>query len=138
MGKSDGKNQEKNVSGLRSFGNGATRDSDADEERYDLISPYFLERLSKIMSEGAKKHGEGNWRLGVPIDVTYNHMLRHLLLWNQEHLSGEKIGPDDHLGKIAFGVMAIAHYEAVGPADYGAMTPLEELKNHPDVIKKKV
>ena len=41
---------------LRDFGTGATRSKDADSERYDLISPFAMRRLAKIMAEGAKTH----------------------------------------------------------------------------------
>ena len=42
----------KQMEGLRDFGNGATRSKDADGERYDLISPFALKRVAKIMAEG--------------------------------------------------------------------------------------
>lgn len=119
------------------YGTGATRSSDAEGERFDLISPFFLKRLSKIMAQGVVSHGEDNWRLGIPKNVTFNHMLRHLNLWHEEQLRGEKIGPDDHLCKVVFGCMAIAHYEEVGPELEGTLIPLEKLKNHPDVKAKK-
>ena len=122
---------------LRDYGTGATRSADAEEERFDLISPFFLRRLAVIMAEGAKSHGQDNWRLGIPKSVTFNHMLRHLNLWHEEQITGKKIGPDDHLCKVVFGCMAIAHYEAVGPELNGTLIPLEELKNHPDVKAKK-
>jgi hypothetical protein len=122
---------------LRDFGNGATRSKDADGERYDLISPFALQRVAKIMSEGALTHGPSNWRLGIPIDMTLNHLERHLQLWKMERWTGEKIGPDDHISKVIWGAMAIAHYIDAGPVDYGTMIPVADLKNHPDVVAKK-
>ena len=122
---------------LTDFGTGATRSKDADGERFDLISPNFLRRLSKIMAEGATTHGTDNWRLGIPISATYNHMFRHLNLWHTEKITGKKIDVDDHMAKVVFGAMAIIHYEENGPCDYGTLIPHEELKNHPDVVAKK-
>lgn len=115
---------------LTNFGTGATRCSDADEERFDLISPFFLQRLAKVMAEGAKTHGEDNWRLGIPISVTLNHLERHLNLWKQEVLSGNKNGPDDHLAKVAFGVMALCHYQAVGPEMWRSLCELDKLRQY--------
>ena len=43
------------------YDTGATRHSDNNEERFDLISPYALKRLSKIYAEGAESHAERNW-----------------------------------------------------------------------------
>ena len=123
---------------LRDFGNGATRSKDADEERYDLISPFAMRRVAQIMAQGAEVHGPSNWRLGIPIDATLNHLERHLQLWKMEKWTGEKIGVDDHIAKVIWGAMAVAHYEEAGPADFGTMIPTEDLKNHPDVTNKKV
>ena len=114
---------------LTDFGTGATRCSDADEERFDLISPYFLQRLSKIMAQGAETHGEDNWILGIPISVTLNHLERHLNQWKRDVLSGE-IATEDHLAKVAFGIMAICHYQAVGPLKWGSFTDKDRLKDY--------
>lgn len=119
--------KEKAKEKLRVFPSGATRSEDADEERYDLISPFAMNRLAIIYAEGAKTHGDANWEKGVPIDATLNHLERHLQLWKMEQKTGEKIGKDDHLAKVAWGAFAIMHYEEVGPLDHGSLVPAEEL-----------
>ncbi len=121
---------------LRDFGNGATRSKDADGERYDLISPFAMKAVAKVMSEGALTHGAGNWRMGIPIDQTLNHLERHLQMWKMERWSGEKIGPDDHVAKVIWGAMAIAHYIEAGPTDYGTLISTDDLSDHPDVVRK--
>ena len=154
--KASEKASEKAKEKLTDFGTGATRCSDADEERFDLISPFFLQRLSKIMAQGATTHGEDNWRLGIPISVTLNHLERHLNMWKREILSGEPVYGDndgnnntgdnnnmgdpqrrnnmieteDHLAKVAFGIMAICHYQAVGPLQWGSFTDKDRLKDY--------
>jgi hypothetical protein len=119
----------KHMEGLKDFGTGATRSKDADGERYDLISPFALKRVAKIMAEGVITHGEANWEMGIPLDATLNHLERHLQLWKMERKTGKKIDHDDHMAKVIWGAMAICHYEEVGPLDYGVLVPHEELRN---------
>ena len=112
---------------LRVFKSGATRSEDAEEERFDLISPFALQRLARVYAEGAKAHGSANWERGVPLDATLNHLERHLQMWKAEVKSGEKIGEDDHMAKVAWGAFAIMHYETAGPLDYGTLVPRDKL-----------
>ncbi len=44
------------------FATGAVRGSDADGERWDLITPIGLRRLAETCAEGAAKYGEHNWQ----------------------------------------------------------------------------
>ena len=112
---------------LKTFKSGATRSEDAEGERYDLISPFAMKRLAVIMAEGAKTHGNANWEKGVPLDATLNHLERHLQMWKMEKKTGEKIGTDDHMAKVAWGAFAILHYEDVGPLDNGVLVPWKDL-----------
>ena len=115
---------------LRVFKSGATRSEDAEEERFDLISPFALQRLARVYAEGAKTHGSANWERGVPLDATLNHMERHLQMWKAEVKSGEKIGEDDHMANVAWGAFAIMHYETAGPLDYGTLVPRDKLPSN--------
>jgi len=121
--------KEKAKEKLRVFPSGATRSEDAEEERYDLISPFAMKRLAIIYAEGAKTHGDANWEKGVPIDATLNHLERHLQLYKMEKKSGKKIGEDDHMAKVAWGAFAILHYEDVGPLDRGSLVPWDQLED---------
>ena len=69
---------------------GAKRTTDADETRFDLISPIGLERLAKIYKEGAEKYGDYNWEKGFPIHDLLNHGIRHYNLY----MSGDR--SEDH------------------------------------------
>jgi hypothetical protein len=113
---------------LKKFKSGATRNEDAEAERFDLISPFAMQRLAIIYAEGAKTHGQANWEKGVPIDTTLNHLERHLQMWKAEQKSGTKIGEDDHMAKVAWGAFAIMHYEMTGLADYGHLVHHSKLK----------
>ena len=127
MSKYRGKSKSKKKGKLKTFKSGATRSEDAEEERYDLISPFAMKRLAVIYSEGAETHGDANWEKGVPLDATLNHLERHLQMWKMEMKSGEKIGEDDHMAKVAWGAFAILHYEEVGPVDNGILVPWDKL-----------
>ena len=90
---------------LKRFKSGSVRTTDADDHRFDLVSPFGLFRLAKIYAEGAKKYGDRNWELGQPIGDVLNHAERHLQMWKKGDRS------EDHLAKVAWGMFAIMHYE---------------------------
>lgn len=88
---------------------GAIRSTDADNERYDLISPTLMRRLAETCAEGAKKYGPYNWEKGFPISDLLNHALRHLYLY----LSGDR--QEDHLAHALWNVGAACHSEENWP-----------------------
>ena len=90
---------------LRKFPGGATRSADADEERYDLISPHATKREAIRMAEGAATHGERNWETGVPISVCINHLERHLVQYKMGDRS------TDHLAAIRCNAGFLIHFE---------------------------
>jgi len=51
---------------MTQFPSGAVRSSDADNERWDLITPIGLRRLAQTCAEGARKYGDHNWQKGIP------------------------------------------------------------------------
>ena len=48
-------------------------------------------------------------------------------MWKMEKKTGEKIGTDDHMAKVAWGAFAILHYEDVGPLDNGVLVPWKDI-----------
>lgn len=88
---------------------GAMRSTDADKERYDLISPTLMRRLAETCAEGAKKYGPYNWEKGFPVSDLLNHALRHLYLY----LSGDR--QEDHLAHALWNVGAACHSEEKWP-----------------------
>lgn len=102
---------------IEKFETGAIREHKDAKSRPDLISPYFLERLGFVLAHGARLYGERNWEKGIP-DVSCEASLeRHRLGYIMSKLSGvtETIGKpeDDHLGQMAFNLMALIHNEEV-------------------------
>jgi len=78
------------------YSSGASR-NDIGKIRLDLIPPEALLELGEVFGEGAVRHGDENWKKGMPNAVVINHMLRHLLLY----IKGDRDEP--HMGKVMFG-----------------------------------
>lgn len=92
---------------------GAVRSADANDVRYDLISPIGLRRLAAVHAEwartGGRVHGENNWLKGLPFSDTGNHGVRHYELWRAGDDS------EDHLAKNAWALFALMHLEETRP-----------------------
>lgn len=82
---------------------GAVRSPDAEETRYDLISPIGLRRVAEACAEGSHKYGDFNWEKGMPVNDILNHAIRHIYLF----LSGDT--SEDHLGHATWNLMAACH-----------------------------
>ena len=91
------------------FPSGAVRSNDADNERYDLITPIGLRRLALTCAEGEAKYGAHNWTKGIPASCLINHALRHVNLW----LMGDNT--EDHLAHAAWNLLATIHFEETRP-----------------------
>lgn len=98
------------TNGLKRFDTGATRSTDADDVRFDLISPIGLRRLAETYAEGAKKYAPTQWLKGIPASDLLNHALRHINLW----LSGDT--SEDHLAHASWNLFAVMHFEETNPA----------------------
>jgi hypothetical protein len=94
---------------VREFATGAVRSKDADDTRYDLISPIGLEAVACTCAEGANKYSDFNWESGMPVHDILNHALRHIY----KYLSGDRSEP--HLPHAAWNLMAAIHSEALWP-----------------------
>jgi hypothetical protein len=99
------------------FPSGAVR-SQLDDVRYDLISPFGLQRLAVRYALGAKNFGDNNWRKGMPFSALLNHILHHLTLY----AAGDTEA--DHLAGAAWGLFAMMEQEETMPGmndlfDYG-------------------
>lgn len=95
--------------GTKSFSTGAVRSDDADNTRYDLISPIGLRRLAETCREGAEKYSDFNWEKGMPVGEMLNHGIKHLF----EYLAGDR--SEDHLAHAAWNCMAAMHSEELWP-----------------------
>ena len=76
--------------------------------RMDLMPAAAILHLSKIMCEGAKTHGENNWKNGT-VEKHLNKGLVHLMA----HLAGDT--SDDHLGHAAWRIVAALELSLIQP-----------------------
>lgn len=94
---------------LHKFETGAVRSTDADDTRYDLISPIGLEAVAKTCAEGAAKYGAFNFEKGIPVSNLLDHAVRHIY----KFLAGDRSEP--HLPHAAWNLLAAIHSEAMWP-----------------------
>ena len=94
---------------MTTFPTGAVRGTDAENVRFDLITPIGLRRLAETCAEGAKKYGDRNWQKGIPASVMLNHAIRHVFLY----LQGD--GSEDHLAHAAWNILGVCHFEETMP-----------------------
>lgn len=73
--------------------------------RMDLLDPTFLQEMGKIMSHGAKKYGELNWKKGLSGE---NGGLNHALIHLSQYQDGTPCDygpPETHLAQVAVNAM---------------------------------
>ena len=71
--------------------------------RFDMISPYFLQRVSIHYQKGGINYGDRNWENGMPCMVLWDCAARHLWKW----LEGKN--KEDHLAAISWNIMSLIH-----------------------------
>lgn len=74
-------------------------------ERYDMLSPTFLRRVSVHYQLGGINYGDRNWELGMPVMVTWDSAVRHLVNWLERKADDE----EDHLAAFGWNVMCTMH-----------------------------
>lgn len=90
---------------------GAVRSKDANNVRYDLITPVGLRRIAETYAEGAKKYGVDNWKKGFKISSLINHAIRHIELYKDGVDKSE-----DHLAHAVWNIMTAMHFEERMPS----------------------
>lgn len=61
--------------------------------RYDLLDPQAMFEMTKVLSEGAEKYGEDNWR-----SISIRDHLNHMIIHAYAYLAGDE--SDEHLSHI--------------------------------------
>ena len=85
---------------------------DQDKNRVDLVPPELIEGIGWILTFGAKKYDDHNWRKGIKYSRVLGALMRHLMAYSR----GEKIDPESgmphlwHMGcNLAFLITFDAH-----------------------------
>lgn len=84
---------------------GSQRDSRAGKGRYDLLSPFALQRLAGVYERGAVKYDARNWELGQAQMRYFDSAVRHLMNWYE----GKE--DEDHLAQAMWNVAAMVHQD---------------------------
>lgn len=70
---------------------------DAGKPRMDLLDPYALTKLADVLTFGAKKYEEHNWRKGIAYSRLTAAALRHITAF----MDGEDLDPETGLPHVA-------------------------------------
>ena len=65
---------------------------DTNKPRFDLIDPWFEEDVAKVLTMGAAKYAENNWKLNTDINRYIGALERHLNTIKKGALSDAKSG----------------------------------------------
>jgi hypothetical protein len=87
------------------FDTGSRRDTRDGKGRFDLLSPFVLERDAKHLENGARKYGDRNWEKGQPLSRYYDSAMRHL----NKYMMGHR--DEDHLAAARWNIAALMHTE---------------------------
>lgn len=82
---------------------------DAGKPALDLIDPYFVIEIGKVLTFGATKYEPGNWRKGMAMGKALAGVLRHVY----SMLNGEYADPEtglSHAAHAACGLMFAFYY----------------------------
>jgi hypothetical protein len=110
------------VSKKKVYETGASRSSDVEGVRYDLVPAEGVEAVAQAMHEGAESHGDHNWKKGLKNSVLVNHALRHIYIYMKEGHQAE-----DHIGHACANLMMLKWNEKHLPEfnDLGASWHVE-------------
>lgn len=93
----------------------AIREPSSGKGRYDLISPFGIDRIAKWYELGAKKYADRNWEKGMPFSRYVNSAKRHL----NKFVMG--LEDEDHLAAACWNIMAIMHHQELGQTNLDDM-----------------
>lgn len=89
------------------------RKDDSEKNRLDLLSPWATEGLGRVLTHGAKKYADHNWRKGMDWSRLIAAAKRHLLAFEK----GEDIDPESghpHIDHAAACIHFLSEYQKLG------------------------
>ncbi len=89
---------------------------DSNKPRMELLPPLALKELAQVMTAGAKKYGDHNWKGGMKHGRLIGAALRHIT----SYLAGEDIDEETqtlNLANAAVDLMFIIEYIKLGKGE---------------------
>jgi hypothetical protein len=83
---------------------------DSGKPELALLSPIFLEEVSRVLTYGKHKYAEHNWRKGLIWSRPLGAALRHIFSW----MGGEDLDPEtgiSHLAHAACNLMFLIEFQ---------------------------
>jgi hypothetical protein len=116
------------IDNMKEHETGAVRSKDVDHLALSLLPSDALKAISAVLKEGQKKYSAHNWRKGFKYSDTYNHLMAHLLNWNES-------GDLEELTHAGCNILFLLEFE-VKKAKYKAMgKDLDDRFNFEEDIK---
>lgn len=87
---------------------------DQGKPRMSLLSPIALRKMAQVMTMGAVKYSDNNWRGGFPFTRLLDAIGRHI----NQYESGQTLDIDSgqsHLSHAACGLMMLLEFEETRP-----------------------
>jgi hypothetical protein len=104
---SDSKSQKewttKDSGNRRTFNTGAQRDRASGKGRFDLVSPFAIQRLCGVYERGAAKYEDRNYEKGMPLGQFLDSCLRHIF----QLMEGKE--DEDHAGQALWNIASFIH-----------------------------
>lgn len=95
---------------------------DSGKPMVQLVESWFILEVAKVMTFGAKKYGENNWKgMGGDPMRTYGSTMRHLLAYHGGEIDDPESGLP-HLAHAATEIMFTMYYEKLGKGEKGVTT----------------
>ena len=101
---------------IRTFGTGATRDTDEGKYDYEgFLSPLVIQRYGQYMNKHRKQsdgslRDSDNWQKGIPLNAYMKSAFRHFMDWWSEHRNIKtKDGIEEALCALLFNVQGYLH-----------------------------
>ena len=90
---------------------------DTEKPRYELMSPFAMENLARVLTNGAKKYGDRNWEDGIKFS--------RIIGACERHIAAIKRGEDFDIGPKGDGELHSAHLlcEAMFLTEYYKIAP---------------
>lgn len=82
---------------------------DADKPSMELLDPYALEEMARVLGYGAKKYEEFNWKKGIEWGRVLGAVLRHTMAY----MRGEDNDPEtgiNHMAHVAVNAMFLVWF----------------------------